>query len=677
MALRTAPLAYWRGARNRLALQVALCAGLFAPAPATLGCQGAQEKAPPPQLPEPEPVDTAPELDCPDEQTTVACAGYWAAHCEKGELTEMVNCRESSEVCAPELGCRTCVPGERSCGGSNNLIECQRDGSEFELVERCDESRGEHCSLTSGTCEDLCQAAEDANSYIGCAYWAVPTINSRLALPLEGLELCRDFTFAVVVANPQAVTAEITISRRQGVVRRVSVDPGEVRDIGLDWIPELSGLPLQEQLSAKVPDGAYHIQSSVPVTVYQFNPLEYREACGEDWAYTHTNDASLLLPTHTLTGNYLVMSRPTMFNLSIPDASDCGDSGQPPCGQEEWSSTPGFVAVVGVEDAPVEVELTVSSHTSPDPEGTIPALEPGDTHRVTLERGEVLQLVSAAPLGCRSGSPSDEVMDIDCFEDEDTGELECLPVSATFHYCKVGDSYDLTGTRIAASGKVAVVAGHDCAFVPHNRWACDHLEESMFPLEAWGKEVFVSVSEPLRKEPNLMRVMSGADGNTVAFSPEVRDEVSLDSGEFIEFEAHEHLRVRGDKPLMVAQFLVGQDYAGYADSGPDGMGDPGMSLGIPVEQWRKQYAFLAPGTFSRNYVNVIAGQDALILLDGEPVGDWQPIEGTPMASSRVEIDGGQHTVEAMRPFGIVVYGYARYTSYIYPGGLDLRQINIL
>jgi hypothetical protein len=28
------------------------------------------------------------------------------------------------------------------------------------------------------------------------------------------------------------------------------------------------------------------------------------------------------------------------------------------------------------------------------------------------------------------------------------------------------------------------------------------------------------------------------------------------------------------------------------------------------------------------------------------------------------------------PFGIAVYGLAPYTSYMYPGGLDIKEINI-
>ncbi|MDY0003749.1 MAG: hypothetical protein RBU30_20800, partial [Polyangia bacterium] len=34
-----------------------------------------------------------------------------------------------------------------------------------------------------------------------------------------------------------------------------------------------------------------------------------------------------------------------------------------------------------------------------------------------------------------------------------------------------------------------------------------------------------------------------------------------------------------------------------------------------------------------------------------------------------------HVIESDQPFGIMVYGFARYTSYFYPGGLDLNVIN--
>ena len=43
--------------------------------------------------------------------------------------------------------------------------------------------------------------------------------------------------------------------------------------------------------------------------------------------------------------------------------------------------------------------------------------------------------------------------------------------------------------------------------------------------------------------------------------------------------------------------------------------------------------------------------------------------------ARIPIQGTHHTIESNEPFGIVVYGFANYTSYSYPGGLDLKFIN--
>ena len=45
--------------------------------------------------------------------------------------------------------------------------------------------------------------------------------------------------------------------------------------------------------------------------------------------------------------------------------------------------------------------------------------------------------------------------------------------------------------------------------------------------------------------------------------------------------------------------------------------------------------------------------------------------------ARVPISGGQHNISSDQAFGIVVYGFGSYTSYMYPGGLDFEQINPL
>ena len=141
----------------------------------------------------------------------------------------------------------------------------------------------------------------------------------------------------------------------------------------------------------------------------------------------------------------------------------------------------------------------------------------------------------------------------------------------------VAREYDLTGSEVHASGKVAVISGHNCSFIPFSAWACDHQEEALFPLQAWGQDYVVSITQPLRSEPNVLRVLSGADGNQIHFEPAVQPDVTLNRGDMVEFEASEDFRVTGSDALLVAQFLVGQDYAGINTAGPMGLGDPSLT----------------------------------------------------------------------------------------------------
>jgi len=224
---------------------------------------------------------------------------------------------------------------------------------------------------------------------------------------------------------------------------------------------------------------------------------------------------------------------------------------------------------------------------------------------------------------------------------------------------------------------VGVIAGHNCDFVPCDKWACDHLEEALFPLEAWGKDYIVSASEPLRAEPNLVRVVSSVDGNSLTFDPaSVHAAVTLNRGQSLDFEASQDFRVVGTEAFAVVQHLVGQDYAGISTGGMEGNGDPAFSLAIPTEQFRTSYDFLAPLTYVISYVNVTGPSGATVTLDGAPVTGFREVGGTGFATARVEISGGAHHIEGGSPFGIVVYGFGSYTSYMYPGGLDFEAINI-
>lgn len=568
------------------------------------------------------------------------CEGRTAIECA-ADGSELSRSDCGAQVCVNGLGCRTCRPSTSYQCIGESVERCNADGTGYEPFRTCDAAAGETCNSISGACTSLCNDAAASNSYIGCEYWPVTTSNSQVD---------SGFAPAVVVANPQTVPANVSVTGPAGFSVSRSVAPGATETIELRWVDALKGRAGSEA-TALVPGGAYRLTSSVPVTVYQFNPLEYQSRSD----FSFTNDASLLLPSHVLTGNYIVLGRPSMYNRF--DGSTGG--------------SPGFFTVVSASETPVSVDITFRGRTVAG--SSIPAFNPGQTGTFTLNRGDALQIVGAQPTSCS-----------DWFTETITipAPLPFFPpTTRTLEYCRVGPDFDLTGTEIRATGPIQVIAGHNCAFVPFNRWACDHLEEAMFPLEAWGTESIVSRTLPPmgRTDPNVVRIISGRDGNVLSFDPVppgVTSGMTLNRGQVVEFETTQSFRVQGTQALMVAQFLVGQDYAGYNSAGDNGQGDPAMSLAIPTEQFRTSYSFLTPSTYPTGYVNVTAPNGATVMLDGSPVSGFAPVGSTGFSVAQVSVRPGQHSISSDRAFGIVVYGYGSYTSYMFPGGLDLNEINI-
>lgn len=563
---------------------------------------------------------------------TTRCNGLSIESCQGGAWVLATTCLSPTPYCTEtSMGpsCTECSPGLNVCH-SGDVYSCTPEGQMGGLQTEC--TGDTEC--IGGTCTSPCLVAAAQKSYIGCDYWPTPTANS--------VDAAFDGNFGVVVHNANDKIAHVIITLAGAPVAERDVQPGTLETFTLNLD---TGLKMSAgDQSLKVLNAAYHLTSSMPVTVYQFNPLDY-ELGG---ANSYSNDASLVLPTPTLSNNYIVMARQT-FGV---DQSGLGFL---------FSFIPGFVAIVGTA-ANTTVTVTLTSNTSA---GTgINAGTPGTVQQYTLNEGEVLQILSALPADCTGTQTSD----------------------AQASYCDMGTAYDLTGTLIESDQPVAVYSGHLCSFVPYNTWACDHLEEMMLPLETWGKDFVVGRTEPQdpdagESEPNIVRIVSGADSNVIRFAPShptLGAQTSLNKGQWVEFEAATDYHVNADFAIMVGQFLVGQNY--YTDN-LEYHGDPAYSLMVPTEQFRASYSFLAPSTITYNFVNVtkrVNEGGPTVFLDDEPIPDsafTAPIGTTGYGVARVPIDGTHHTITSTEPFGIVVYGFATFTSYSYPGGLDLNYIN--
>ena len=131
------------------------------------------------------------------------------------------------------------------------------------------------------------------------------------------------------------------------------------------------------------------------------------------------------------------------------------------------------------------------------------------------------------------------------------------------------------------------------------------------------------------------------------------------------------VHLTGTGRLLVVQAMVGAE--GVATSGSAGVGDPSLSLAVPPAQYRDNYTFLVPNTYTYDFINILAPMTAQVVLDGKPVALAQtPIGSTTYGVTRLPVAGGNHVISGSAPFGLTVYGYALYTSYMYPGGLNLQ-----
>src|SRR5690606_34150601 len=203
-----------------------------------------------------------------------------------------------------------------------------------------------------------CAHAVTQASNLGCEFWAVDLPNDG-----RGTEMsppAAEQQFAVVVANPSGLEdaiVEVHVATDDTLVAEVTVPPGEARTIPL---PAASIEPYTSSRDGR----AYRITSTLPITAYQFNPLD-------NTVQVYSNDASLLFPTTTLGTQYTAVSG---------DAVWLGAGAMDPTP----ASAGAFVSVVATEDDTRVEILPTASLVEP------PAFP------VVLDRGEVLTVVSSA-----------------------------------------------------------------------------------------------------------------------------------------------------------------------------------------------------------------------------------------------------------------------------------------
>jgi len=192
--------------------------------------------------------------------------------------------------------------------------------------------------------------------------------------------------------------------------------------------------------------------------------------------------------------------------------------------------------------------------------------------------------------------------------------------------------------------------------------------------------------------PNLYRIIVDRVKTTVNFSDsELQSKYGgdYDPGDIIEFESTKNFTVNtfgpDDNPtgkIQLAEFFVGQKYSTSAAS-DDYNGDPSVMFSVPAEQFRTEYIFLTPLTYLEEWASVIAKTGTSVTIDDKEVTGWQSISGSEYQVANFKLgekgEAGrkeEHHASSDQGFGILIYGMASYTSYMYPGGLNLIPVII-
>jgi hypothetical protein len=574
------------------------------------------------------------------------------------------DCAAEGLVCVqdPPLGCAECVPDSLGCDGQY-IVECDPETATWETVGWCNPAMGEAC--VAGRCFNGCEYADELDSNVGCDYWAVDLDNAMVGFGLDASSQ----QFAVVVSNPSALDATVTVERNVAgpgeapeveLVDEQLLFPGDLYTFLLDR-REVDGSSLfgmDDGTHTALTTNAYHITSTAPIVAYQFNPLDNVDV--------FSNDASILIPKNSTGTRYLVLGWPqTIAETPEYPGTDMGNDLR------------AFLTIVGTEPVTtVVVTLPLVDGLEVLGDGdTIPRLYGGDTLTMELGMFEVLNLET--------------------------------------------DSFmaDFTGTEVVADKPIAVFSGSEASDVPtfttlSDRQCCaDHLEQQVYPEGTQGR-TFVAgltpsrteavraagadVAVPEKGEKEYFRIMAVHDDTVVETTLDPPDDsFHLARGEHVTVMSTRDFLITSHKPISVGQYVASQNVTGISSDLPGG--DPAFILMSPKEQWREAYIFLTPSLYAFDFVIIAHDVTTDIEMDGAPLPPTcrtRPVPGAEtVAVTRCQLsfpeivdgtppdnvldgeqDDGVHDITADAPIGLVVYGFDSYVSYGYPGGTDLQII---
>jgi len=219
----------------------------------------------------------------------------------------------------------------------------------------------------------------------------------------------------------------------------------------------------------------------------------------------------------------------------------------------------------------------------------------------------------------------------------------------------------------------------------------------MFPTETLGSDYLVvppnvtgiTSGSRLSKPSHIIRIVGTKAGTTLTYSPAPTiisgtASSTVGAGGVVVFETSTPFRLTSSNPVVVAMYMEGS--TNYSTTNYVQTGDPAQSVTVPTAQFRNTYPFTAPSSYYINWATLIAPTGNSVTIDSTtiPSTSFTAIGTSGYGYYYYKIcDGGSsptcgsisanHTASSTSAFGIQIYGYGSYTSYWYPGGLNLTR----
>jgi len=465
-----------------------------------------------------------------------------------------------------------------------------------------------------------CEQAEAAKSNQGCEFWAADLPN---AWQVQSSPAPENQPYAIVAVNTASDPANVSVfaGAEAMPLKSATVPAGSLFVFTFD---NALGLGNRENSYGT----AYRIESDLPVTVYQFNPLD-------NSTEVFSNDASILFPAHVLDGDYTAVTGDGT-RMGFPMDFNAG----------------AFVTVAATED---DTSVTFF------PPKMIP-LYAGDT-KVKLMRGQTYTIMSNAVMSLFQNIAGQ-------------GNLSGTRIRAD----KPVAVFSGNVASFEPTPQNGCCADHlEHQMLPLAAWGSSYVVVAAAPNSG-------SQEDKVR-----VRLTGSFDGTQLTYFPQkpAGAPLIISAYQTVAFTADTSFVVRSDKPFAATEFLLSNEVV-TADPTPDDdadngtwPGDPAMILVPPTAQYQSHYIFFVPAEYALNFVTIVREAGAQVLLDGVDVSadpawdDVATVDGVTWQRGHFELGFGPHRVDSGgddQKVGITVVGYDTAVSFGYAGGSGVEYI---